>query len=455
MPTKIVVRQGMDLPIPGAPSDTVEGAPPVGSVAILGDDFPDVRLDARVEEGDSVALGQALLVDARRPEVRFVASSAGRVSSVRRGEGRRLVAVVVEREGEACVEWSPLAADAVRDLGRERTVERLLAAGAWVALRQRPFGGIPDPGTVPDAIFVRAIETDPLAADPAPLMRSRAEDLARGLSALAHLTDGAVFLCTGAGASPGLPEHERVREVQFEGSHPAGLVGTHIHHLCPVSATRRVWYVGVQDVIAIGALLRTGRVEAERVVALAGPFVRRPRQLRTRLGSSTEDLVRGELVDGECRIVSGPVLSGRRALQPAAFLGRYHEQLCALPVAAPGSHRRSGWFVPRASRWLGARRRRARFVPPWRPRPAWTGEPHGVRRAMLPLDLFERVVPLRLPVGLLLRALSAGDLEAAERYGAAELEEEDLALCTFLCPSKLEYGTMLRRTLSEIEAGWA
>jgi Na+-transporting NADH:ubiquinone oxidoreductase subunit A len=235
--------------------------------------------------------------------------------------------------------------------------------------------------------------------------------------------------------------------VRFEGPHPAGLVGTHIHHLCPVSAARRVWHIGYQDVIAIGALLGTGRNDPERVVALGGPHVLRPRLLRTRLGASTEDLVRGELLPGESRIVSGSALSGRRALHPAAFLGRYHEQVCALPVLPAGSTRRRGWLVPRPG---GARR-----VPPWRRPTSWTAEMHGPRRAMLPLDLFDRVVPLHLPIGLLLRALAAGDVESAERYGALELEEEDLALCSYVCPSKLEYGSLLRRVLGEIEAGQA
>jgi len=425
----------------------VDSASAVTTVALLGDDHPGLRCDLRVEEGERVALGQTLFVDRQRPVLRFVSPGAGRIAAVHRGEGRRLLAVVVELDGEACVEFPSVSPGAVRDLGREATVERLLCSGAWVSLRARPFGGIPDPDTAPAAIFVRAIETDPLAADPSPLLRGRSHDLGLALCALAQLTDGEVFLCTGSGDLPELPDHPRIRAVRFSGPHPAGLVGSHIHRLCRVSANRRVWYLGCQDALAIGALLRTGRPDVERVVALGGPLVRRPRLLRTRLGASTEGLVRGELAPGECRIVSGSLLSGRRAVRPAAFLGRYHEQLCALPLRGEGPARAGGWLVPRRG---GARR-----VPAWRRLPDWTGELHGPRRAMLPLDLFERVVPLRLPVGLLLRALAAGDVESAERYGALELEEEDLALCSYLCPAKLDYGPLLRSALAEIEAGLA
>jgi Na+-transporting NADH:ubiquinone oxidoreductase subunit A len=444
---RISLRRGLDLPIPGRPSQAVEDAPPVGSVALLGDDHPGLRCELRVVEGERVALGQTLFVDRRRPALRFVSPAAGTVASVRRGEARQLVAVVVEPAGEDCVELPVLSPGEVRDLGREATTERLLASGAWVALRTRPFGRIPDPGSRPAAIFVRAIETDPLAADPSPRLRARGEDLGLALCALAQLTEGEVFLCTGSDPPPELPDHPRIRAVRFAGPHPAGLVGTHIHRLCPVDAHRRVWYLGYQDAIAIGAQLRSGRVDAERIVALGGPRARRPRLLQTRLGASSEDLVRGELLPGECRLVSGSLLSGRRAVHPAAFLGRYHEQLCALPQGGSGGSQRVGWLVPRRG---GARR-----IPPWRRLPDWTAELHGPRRALLPLDGFERVVPLRLPVGLLLRALAAGDVESAQRYGALELEEEDLALCSYLCPAKLEYGPLLRRALGEIEAGLA
>jgi Na+-transporting NADH:ubiquinone oxidoreductase subunit A len=356
------------------------------------------------------------------------------------------VAVVVELSGDACVEQPPLDEGRLRDLPREALAERLLESGAWTALRSRPFGRIPDPRQAPSAIFVRATASDGLGVDPVPLLHARTDDLALALCALAQLTEGEVFLCAGPGELPELPDHPRLRAVSFRGPHPAGLVGTHIHRLCRVGPQRSVWYLGAQDALAIGAELRSGRPDVERVAAISGPRVARPRLLRARLGASSEDLLRGELLPGHCRILSGPVLSGRRAVHPAGYLGRYHEQLCVLPLEATGARRRA-WLVPRRG---GARR-----VPPWRPLPDWTGDSHGPRRGMLPLDVFERVVPLRLPLGLLLRALAAGDVESAERYGALELEEEDLALCSYLCPAKLDYGRLLRRALDELETGVA
>jgi Na+-transporting NADH:ubiquinone oxidoreductase subunit A len=286
------------------------------------------------------------------------------------------------------------------------------------------------------------MDTNPLAPQAGAILEGREEDLRSGLGALATLTPGPVFVCTDPAGSARIPDCGRARVVEFEGPHPAGLVGTHIHYLFPLGEAREVWYTGVQDALAIGRLCRTGSLDPERVIALAGPRVRRPRLLRTRLGASTEELVQGELEPGACRILAGSPLSGRRAASGGAFLGRFDEQLCVLPEEAePGPE---AWLVPEAG---GARR-----FPPWRARPRWTGALHGRPRPLLPLDLFDRVVPLRLPLGLLLRSLAARHADGARSFGALELEEEDLALCTFLCASKLEYGPLLRAALGELES---
>lgn len=436
------MRRGLDLPIPGAPAQVIEPAPRASAVALLGEDWPGVHLSVEVQTGERVKLGQTLFTDSRRTAIRFTSPAAGRVSAVLRGQMRRLSAVVIEPDGDDAVTFPALAADAVRALPRRDVSARLLESGEWVALRARPFGSIPDPDpdSSPAAIFVRAMDTNPLAPRAPVVLSERPLDLDSGLAALARLTDGPVFVCCDPGWIGPL-DLERVRVVEFEGPHPAGLPGTHIHHLLPVHAARRVWYLGYQDVLSIGHLFRTGRPNPERVISLAGPSVRRPRLLRTRLGASSADLVSGELAEERCRVVSGSVLAGRRAGSREQYLGRYEEQLCALPERED--------LVSRA--WLLPGGRRGRRFPPWLPLPEWTSALRGEPHAFLPLDLFRRVVPLDLPVIPLLRALAAGDADGALSYGALELQEEDLALCSFLCPSKLEYGALLRRTLAELE----
>jgi Na+-transporting NADH:ubiquinone oxidoreductase subunit A len=393
-----------------------------------------------VNVGDRVRIGQTLFVDRRHPELRFPSPASGTVSAVHRGDARRFIGVEVQVGVTKFVEFPPVRLSDLRSWSREKTTERLLEAGDWIALHARPFGRIATPGNPPAAIFVRAMDSNPLAADAAVVLRERPEDLLVGLTALSRLTDGSLYLCSGPGAIEAPLEVERLELVEFVGPHPAGLVGTHIHHLLPVSSDRRVWYVGYQDVLAIGHLFRTGRPDPSRIISLAGPAMRSPRLLRTTIGAGTEDLVDGELNIESCRIISGSILSGRTATRPGAFLGRYHEQLCAIPERAPQAS--GAWWVPS---W-----KRLRRVPWWRATPAWSNELHGESTAFCPLDLFERGFPLRLPISPLLRALAAGDARAAAAFGALELDEEDLALSSYLCASKLEYGPLLRTVLNQL-----
>lgn len=438
---QIRIRRGIDLPIPGAPVQAIEPAHAPRSVALLGDDFPNVRIALTCQVGDRVRVGQSLFHDRRSPSIRFTSPVSGTLAAVHRGQARRIVALEIEASGADTLEFPRLSHGALAELPREQTTERLLESGDWVALRTRPFGRIAAPGSVPAAIFVRAMDSNPLAADAGLVLRERPDDLRAGLTALSRLTDGRLYLCTRPGAVEAPRGIEHLEPVEIRGPHPAGLVGTHIHRLLPVSPERRVWYVGYQDVLAIGRLFREGRPDPTRVVSLAGPSIRRPRLLRTVLGASSEELVRGELAGEPCRILSGSLLSGRIAARPGAFLGRYHEQLCALPERESGP--KPAWWLPGWSR--------VRRAPLGRGAPAWPNELRGEPHAFYPLDLFDRAFPLRLPLAPLLRALAAGDARTAASLGALELEEEDLALCAYLCPAKLAYGPLLRAVLDRVE----
>jgi Na+-transporting NADH:ubiquinone oxidoreductase subunit A len=234
---------------------------------------------------------------------------------------------------------------------------------------------------------------------------------------------------------------------EFGGPHPAGLPGTHIHAIAPVSARRTAWYVGYQDVIAVGRLFTSGHISTERVVSLAGPAVREPRLIRTRLGASIDDLTRGEIEPGECRVLSGSVLAGRATSDWANYLGRYHQQVTVL---REGREREFlGWTAPGANKFSLTRTFLSGFLPARR-FPLTTSQ-QGRPRAMVPIGGFERVMPLDLLPTQLLRAIAVGDTDAAQLLGCLELEEEDLALCSFVCPSKYDYGPLLRQALVRIE----
>jgi Na+-transporting NADH:ubiquinone oxidoreductase subunit A len=443
------IRKGLDLPLAGAPTQTVEPAVAVRRVALLGADYPGLRPSILVQPGDRVRRAEPLFEDKKVPGVRYTAPAAGTVAAVHRGERRAFVSIVIdvdERAPDHTVRFgafdgrpvATLAADAVRAL--------LLESGLWTALRARPYGRVADPGTSPRSIFVTAIDTHPHAPDLAAILAGRAEDFRDGVAALAKLTAGKVFVCAGPQGELAVPDDPRIVVERFAGPHPAGTVGLHIHLLDPVDHQRHVWHAGAQDVAAVGRLFRTGELDVARVVSIAGPGALRPRLVATRLGASIDDLVRGERRPGEQRTVSGSVLGGRTAMGEAeSFLGRYHQQVSIVPEITeremfgyimPGANKFSIWRVV-----VGAFGRR--------PLPLNTST-NGGPRAMVPIGSYERVMPMDLMPTFLLRALATKDLERAEALGALELDEEDLALCTFVDPGKTEWGPLLRDMLERL-----
>lgn len=427
------VRRGLDLEIGGVPEQRVEAARAPSCVAVLPPDHAGLRSRSLVEEGERVRVGQPLVADRERPELVLTAPGAGRVVELVRGARRSLLAVVVELdEHEPSEPFETTRCGQLAALSGEEVARRLHAAGLWPALRTRPFGHPADPRVEPRAVIVPALDTNPLAARPEACLAGKERAFHDGLTVLGRLFGGPIHLCVAAGSALGAVDAPRVRVTVVSGPHPAGLVGTLAHRLAPATRERPVWYVGCQDVAAIGTLFGEGRLDLERVVALGGPRVLRPRLLRTRIGAALDELLEGELAPGRTRVVSGSVLSGRRASGWGRFLGRFHVQACALIEPEAPARR------PFLSRLLPGRAR------------ADTTARFGNPAPFLALEAFERVLPFDLPVAPLLRALLAGDVEAAERMGCLELEEEDLALSAYLCPSKQEYGTHLRATLDTL-----
>ena len=437
-------REGLDIPLAGPPRPEVHAAAQIGSVAVLSGDYPGMRMNLLVEEGSRVALGQPLLQDRAHPRVQIVSPGAGVVTAIHRGARRALRSIVVALEGDAEISFEPVVHGTP---AREQVRDRLLDSGLWAALRSRPYGRVPLPDALPHALFVTAMDTNPLAPDPLVMIGEYAADFACGVEILAQLLDGEVYVCAVPDAGLRLPDHPRVQLAEFSGPHPAGLPGTHIHAIAPVSARRSAWYLGYQDAIAIGRLFTTGRISTERVIALAGPSVLQPRLLRTRIGASIDDLVRGEIAPGECRVLSGSVLAGRTTSDWAAYLGRYHNQVTVL---REGREREFfGWTAPGKDKFSVTRTFLSGFLPK-RLFPLTTSQ-LGSPRAMIPIGTFEQVMPLDILPTQLLRAIAVGDTDTAQQLGCLELEEEDLALCSFVCPSKYDYGPLLREALSRIE----
>jgi len=444
----IKIKRGLDLPIAGEPRQDIGQGPAIRSVAILGGDYVGMKPTMEVREGDAVKKGQVIFTDKKCEGVKYTAPAAGTIKAVHRGAKRVLLSVEIEvADKEESVSFKQYSADELSGLQAAAVREQLIDSGVWTVLRTRPFGKVPVPDAMPASIFVTAMDTNPLAANPDVIIADQEQAFRDGLVVLSKLTEGPVWVCKSAQSR--LPSFAagQVREETVAGPHPAGNAGTHIHFLDPVSAKKSVWTVGYQDVIAIGKLFTTGELYTDRVVALVGPQVREPQLLRTRVGASLTELTEGRLLDGDNRIVNGSVLNGATARGPVAFLSRTGNQVTVL---REGRERELlGYLSPGINRHSVMNIYLSKLMPG--KKLGMTTTTNGSERAMVPIGGYEAVMPLDILPTQLLRALVVGDTDAAQALGALELVEEDLALCTYVCVGKYEYGPILRDNLTRIE----
>lgn len=451
------IRKGLDLPIAGEPRQSIAVAVQPRRVALVAADSLGLRPRLLVQVGDIVRRGQPLYEDKRTAGVVTTSPAAGKVVAIHRGERRALQSVVVElseaeRDGVSGNEeeqtFESFSGKDPEALSREEIAALLLESGLWTSFRSRPFSKVPPPDSKPHALFVTAIETNPLGADVDAALAGDEAHFRSGLVCVSKLTPGKTVVCQKVDSKVAASCPYGVEVEEFEGPHPAGCVGLHIHLLDPVHRGKIAWHLHYQDVVSIGKLVATGKLDPARTIALGGPQVKNPRLLRTRLGASLDDILEGELREGENRVISGSVLSGRAAMgEVHGYLGRYHLQVSAI---REGRERELlGWITPGLRKYsvlpvvLSAFCRRRRFD--------LSTAMHGSKRAIVPVGLYERVFPFDMVATYLLRALAAGDIEFAEKLGCLELDEEDVALSTFVCPGKTDFGPLLRKTLELIE----
>ncbi|MBO2689000.1 Na(+)-translocating NADH-quinone reductase subunit A [Shewanella algae] len=438
----ITIKKGLDLPLAGGPKQVIHDGPAIKHVATLGEEYIGLRPTMKIKVGDKVQKGQVIFEDKKNPGVKYTALASGTILEINRGAKRVLQSVVIEIEGDEAVSFAKYDAQALDTLEPQQVRDNLIESGMWTALRTRPFSKVPAVDATAAAIFVTAMDTQPLAGDPQVVIAEHKDDFVNGLKVLARLTDK-VFVCKAPGAD--IPVGNAQVE-EFAGPHPAGLPGTHIHFLMPASARRSVWYLGYQDVIAIGQLFTTGELNNQRVVAITGPKAKNPRLVRTLLGASTQALTQDE-ADGQVRVISGSVLNGRTATGPHAYMGRYFQQLTLIEEGTEKEF--FGWVMPGADKFSITRA----FLGHLSPSRLFnmTSSTGGSERAMVPIGNYERVMPLDILPTMLLRDLISGDTDGAVALGALELDEEDLALCTFVCPGKYDYGSYLRDCLETVE----
>lgn len=446
------IKRGLTLPLEGAPGNNIEDGPPVRRVALSASDYIGMRPRMRVHVGDTVKRGEVLFEDRRAPGIFYTAPGAGTVTGVNRGDRRVLLSVVIDLdEGDAPPEVSYRAfKDGNIDTLEPAAVRALmLESGLWTAFRSRPFDKVPAPNAEPKAIFVTAADPHPLAPDPTAVLAGRGDHWKAGLAVLAKLVpEGRLVVCVGPGFELETPDTNGIEVHAFEGRYPAGTPGLAMHTLFPVNRERTAWHIGYQDVAAVGHLFQTGKLDVERVVALTGPGIEAPNLVRTRLGAPVDDLVATRRKPGSQRAISGSALNGREASgDVTGYLGRYHQQVTVLNEA--DERRFLGWLAPGLDVFSVLRLFASRLLPVSKPH--FSTDHHGGERAMVPLGVFEKIWPFELLPTPLLRALLADDIETAEALGCLELAEEDVALLSFVCPSKIDYGRALRNMLDRIE----
>jgi len=383
----------------------------VTRVGMLLDDYRGISPELLREEGERVRAGDAVLRDRRHPEICLVAPAGGRIAGILRGARRKLLSLQIEVFADAGS--ARFAAPPAGDAAGLRAF--MLESGAWSMLRTRPFGNIPRPDTEPVAIFVTALDNEPGAPQPQPLIDEHGDAFTAGVEALAALGDAPVYVCHAENGALPLAPSGRIRCVAFGGDHAAGRPGVHIHALCPIGfGGGEVWQLGYQEAIALGWLLLHGTPWPQRMISFAGDGMREPRSLLVPPGAALDELLDGEIVDGATRVLDGSSIYGRPLNSTRSFLGARQRQITAL---AGGAAQRAGTGV------------------------------------LIPGEDLERLAPPGILAVPLLRALQLGDAERARELGALELLEEDLAPLSRACVSRSDYGKLLRGVLDDLEAG--
>lgn len=441
------VKQGYNIPLAGTPERELVVVPQPKQVAVQATDFRNLRPQMKVEPGDQVKIGSVLFTDKKQPDVRFLAPAAGKVNDVVRGDRRRILRVVIDvNSSSESVEFPKYTDAQIKTLERAQVIDALVQGGMWPALRQRPFANIAILDKTPKAIFISGLDTAPLAADPNFYMKELKADFQTGVLALQRLTDGKVHLTTAPDNNDSFTGITGVEQHTITGPHPAGNISVQVYFIDRLRAGEVIWYITPYDTARIGQLLKNGHYPNETIVALTGAPVEKRHYIKTLAGASMVSLLPKNLNDNEHRILSGTVLSGSHA-SLEGFIGFYDNTVTVIPEVL--KKRVLGWMDPGVNlpsyggTFLSSLFKNKKFVQ--------NTDMNGDERAFVSTGNYEKVMPMDiLPVNLA-KAVLIEDVELMEQLGIMEVAPEDFALCTYICPSKIEFGEIIEHGLTLIE----
>ena len=433
----IKTKKGLDLPISGNPTMDLDSSTAINSVAVLGADYVGLKPTMMVEEGDTVSSGQKLFENKKNPGTYITAHSSGIIKSINRGEKRRFLSLVIETNDSL----DPIKFN-LNDYSN--SIEFLIDSGALAYFRTRPYNRMPIPTELPSAIFVNACDTNPLSVDPHELIKLDQNLFNDGLDFIKGIDDSIKTFCSYQNNDFD-QSVEAIRYNRFEGPHPAGLVGTHIHFLHPVGQNKLVWSISWQEVISLGYLLNNNCLRCDKYVSIGGPGVRDPKILKLKHGSNLTEATAGKILENS-RVISGSVLNGHTGESVMNYLGSFDNQVSVLPDesndilfnwAMPGSklHSKLPAFI---SSWIKPKEFN------------FNVSMNGGNRAIVPISSYQEIMPLNILTTQLLKCLVTLDIELGEKLGVLELAPEDLALASYVCPSKYDYQSILNTNLEKM-----
>ncbi|KAA6343399.1 Na+-transporting NADH:ubiquinone oxidoreductase subunit A [termite gut metagenome] len=452
MANVIKLRKGLDIRLKGKAAKEYLSIKEPGFYALAPDDFTGITPKVVVKEQEYVMAGGALFVDKNHPEVKFVSPVSGIVTSVERGERRKLLSITVQAAKEQ--DYEEFGKKDVAKMSGDEVKSVLMQAGLFAFIKQRPYDVIADPTVAPKAIFISAFDSKPLAPDFECVLRGQEANLQTGLSALAKIAK--TYLGVSAKQqNKALTQAKDVTVTIFDGPHPAGNVGVQIHHVSPINKGETVWTIGAEEVIFIGRLFNTGRVDFTRSVALTGSEVTKPAYCKLKVGALLTNLFSNYVTkDKALRYISGNVLTGKQ-VPSNGFLGAFDSQLTVIPEG-DDTHELAGWIMPRFSHfslnrsyfsWLFDMVKKREYVIDARIK--------GGGRHMIMSHEYDRLLPMDVLPEYLLKAIIANDIDRMEQLGIYEVAPEDFALCEFACSSKQELQRIVRTGLDNLRAEMA
>jgi Na+-transporting NADH:ubiquinone oxidoreductase subunit A len=446
MPEVIKLRKGLDIKLKGTAEKELVAVKAAQAYALVPDDFVGVTPKVIVAEGQHVKAGEALFVDKKRPEVKFVSPVSGTVAAVNRGARRKVMSIVVTPDAKQ--EYAEFGVKSVHSLNGEQVKQALLDSGMFAFLRQRPYDVVANPNSRPKAIFVSAFDSKPLAPDFEYVIKGNEADFQAGLSALAKMAPTYLGV-SGKQTHLNIVDAKNVEINVFKGKHPAGNVGVQINHINPINKGEIVWTVGAEETIFIGRLFNKGIVDLTRTIAVAGSQVENPAYCKVVLGAQISSIVEGR-IKGGCvnRIINGNVLTGP-ATTEEGYLGAFANMVTVIPDGSD-KHEILGWAMPRFKEFSVSRAYFSFLFP--NKEYVLDARLKGEERHMINSNEYDKVFPMDIYPEYLIKAIIAGDIEKMEAAGIYEVAPEDFALCEFVDSSKLELQRIVREGLMKLRS---